>query len=224
MSSIVGKIHEYYEHHPRRTKPPTGWPTGSRLGTCAAQLQQLRYGDRYPAEPVGARALRVFEQGDRIEAWLGERLEQVYPGLIGLRQELFYFPIHVDAPSRVVLNERITSRAIWGRVVTQFNEPKLFFGDDGRVKMRLTPRDIRDPEHPKPSEWGFVLEQERECLWVPTYIDYAVKHDALGLTIVECKSMSNYAFRRAVLGDLDYGKRCQLVGFARATGANVVLV
>src|SRR3990167_2297957 len=89
--SIVRKIHEYYENHPRRLKPPTGWPTGSRLGTCAAQLQLLRIPDVSKPEPFRSRALRMFEQGDRIEAWLGERLEQCYPNLIGLRPGVFYF-------------------------------------------------------------------------------------------------------------------------------------
>ena len=220
MSSIVQKIHEWYEQSPRRQKPPTGWPTGSRLGTCAAQLQLLRIPDVSKPEPFRSRALRMFEQGDRIEAWLGERLEQCYPNLIGLRQELFYFRVGLAREQQQELADRVARRTLWGRVVEQFNEPKLWLGEDGRVKMRLVPR---TPEG-KPQALGFVVDLERQCVWVPTYIDFAVKHEALGLTIVEAKSMSDYAFRRTVLGRLDYGKQCQLVGFARATGANVVLV
>jgi hypothetical protein len=218
--SIVGAIHDWYEASPRRKKPSTGWPTGSRLGTCAAQLQLLRFPLISKPEPFRARALRVFEQGDRIESWLAERLKQVYPGLVGFQQEPVFFSIPLTHDQREALMERITNRTLWGRVMEHFNEPKLYLGDDGRVKARTVPRDSNG----KPVNYGFVLDLERNLLWVPTYLDFAVKHTKLGLTIVECKSMSNFAFRRAVLGHLDYGKRCQLTGFARATGANVILI
>src|SRR3990167_6417269 len=218
--SIVRKIHEYYENHPRRLKPPTGWPTGSRLGTCAAQLQLLRVPELSKPEPYQGRTLRVFENGDRIEAWLGDLLNTVYPDVVGLRQEPFFLPVDLDPSQVETLSRRITNRTIWGRVMEHFNEPRLALGEDGRVKARLVPRQ----DNGKPVNYGFVLDLDRQCVWVPTYIDFAVKHDMLGLTILEVKMMSNYAFRRAALGDLDYSKRCQLVSFARATKANIAVV
>ena len=218
--SIVRKIHEYYENHPRRLKPPTGWPTGSRLGTCAAQLQLLRVPELSKPEPYQGRTLRVFENGDRIEAWLGDLLNTVYPDVVGLRQEPFFLPVDLDPSQVETLSRRITNRTIWGRVMEHFNEPRLALGEDGRVKARLVPRQ----DNGKPVNYGFVLDLDRQCVWVPTYIDFAVKHDTLGLTILEVKMMSNYAFRRAALGDLDYSKRCQLVSFARATKANIAVV
>src|SRR5574341_356995 len=115
--SIVRAIHRYYENHPRRLKPPTGWPTGSRLGTCCAQLQLLRVPELSKPEPFRGRALRVFENGDRIEAWLGELLNQVYPDVVGLRQEPFFMPVALDDTQRDILLTRIEQRSVWGRVM-----------------------------------------------------------------------------------------------------------
>jgi len=190
--SIVRKIHEYYENHPRRLKPPTGWPTGSRLGTCAAQLQLLRVPELSKPEPYQGRTLRVFENGDRIEAWLGDLLNTVYPDVVGLRQEPFFLPVDLDPSQVETLSRRITNRTIWGRVMEHFNEPRLALGEDGRVKARLVPRQ----DNGKPVNYGFVLDLDRQCVWVPTYIDFAVKHDTLGLTICECKSISTGRARR----------------------------
>ena len=210
--SLVQAIREHYDNHPRR-KVGTGLPTGSKLGTCAAQMQFLRFPDRSRPEPPQGRAVRTWEQGDRVEAWLGDLLKVIYPDLVGLRQEPFYFPVALDEAGAVAVRERILSRALWGTLREGFEPPTMRLDEDGRVKLRLLAN----------KKMGFVLEMDARRVWVPTYVDYVVRHPDHGLTVVECKSMSNFSFRRTVLGELDYGKRCQLVGFARATGAATVL-
>ena len=218
--SLVRAIHDFYEREAATRRPPTGWPTGSRLGTCCAQLQWLRIPDKSHPEPLRGRALRVFERGNRAEQWLGEQLRGRFPNLVGFSQEPVFFSVAIDAVQRDELARRINNRTLWGRVFEQFNEPKLYLGDDGRVKARLVPR---DPSTEKPVNYGFVVDLDRQLLWVPTYMDWAVNHPTLGLTVVEGKSLSDFSFRRTLLGDPGYQMRCQLVGFARATRANVLL-
>ena len=209
---LVNKIRALYENDPER-KVSTGLPTGSRLGTCAAQLQMLRYRDRYPAELPRARMLMTWHQGRRIEAWLGEKLRQCWPGLVGLEQEPFWFLVEVEAGRDMdTIRDKILGRTLWGTLEDGFQPPRIALGDDGRVKMRLASR----------KKLGFVLDRKAGGVWVPTYVDYVLLHDEFGLSVVECKSMSNYSFRRAILGELDYGKRAQMLGIRRATGASVI--
>lgn len=223
--SIVGAIRALYEFSDRR-KPSTGYPTGSRLGTCAAQLQMLRYPDLSTPERTPVRTVMGFDEGHRTEQWLAERLQQAYPGgLVGLRQELFYFP--VGLPERWMLDELAsqiasrTGRRLWGTVIPGFRPPRMKV-EDGRVKIAHLVERKPDGSGPKPI--GFVLDPPRACVWVPVYIDFALLHPTLGLGVLEAKSMSNFAFRRAVLGQVDYGKRAQLVGIRAATGCWSALI
>lgn len=210
--SLVNKIRDLYEQNPRR-KVSTGLPTGSRLGTCAAQLQMLRYPQRYPAELPRPRMLMTWDQGNRIEKWLGETLRQCWPGLVGLEQEPFHFLVEIEAGRDMdTIRDKILGRTLWGTLEDGFQPPHIALGDDGRVKMRLASR----------KKLGFVLDRKAGGVWVPTYVDFVLLHEEFGLSVVECKSMSNFSFRRAILGELDYGKRAQMLGIRRATGASVI--
>lgn len=229
--TILPKLRELYEHSERR-KPGTGYPTGSRFGTCTAQLQMLRAPELSHPRPASIRDLIKWEEGDRTEEWLAGRLKAAYPNMVGLRQEPFYFPVPVLSLDRArEIRARIEAGRIWGTVREGFTPPSMRLGDDGRVKLRLLPcaPDCRpfdaEPHHARGchKKLGFVVDPTTDIVWAPTYIDFAMNHPALGLCVVECKSMSNYAFRRAVLGNLDVAKRAQLAGLVAATGASVVL-
>jgi hypothetical protein len=64
---------------------------------------------------------------------------------------------------------------------------------------------------------GFVLNPVDGVIWAPTYVDRILVHPDHGPTVLEKKAVSNYAFRRAVLGEVDFEKRCQMVTFVEAT-------
>lgn len=207
-----------------------GNPTGSRFGTCAAQSQLLRFPELSDPEPPSPRRRMNFEAGDRIEAWWGEAIERAFPNVSGLTQEPFYFPVPISGPDfdrlapACAMRENAQGMArLWGTVIPGFVPPSIAESEKpGRLKIRLIQRD-RDGKAPR--KLGFVLDPDGgPMLWAPTYVDRVIKHPEYGLRILEKKSMSDWGFRRALLGRLDYGYRCQLAGFVKATGLDVVML
>ena len=229
--SVVDAIRKLYEVSDRR-KPSTGYPTGSRLGTCTAQLQMLRFPEISTPEIAPIRTVMGWDEGHRTEQWFAEQLQLAYPDLVGLRQELFYFPVpivergEVEELARQIRLPYGSPARLWGTVRPGFKPPMIRMGEDGRVKLaRLIERipDKRTGE-PRPRPLGFIVDPAARLVWVPTYIDFALLHPHHGLLILESKSLSNFAFRRAVAGVLDYGKRAQLAGIRAATGCQTALI
>jgi len=60
-------LYERSEDYAKRRHPGTGNPTGSALGKCAAQMQLLRFPALSNPEPMSARAIMGFEEGDDVE-------------------------------------------------------------------------------------------------------------------------------------------------------------
>lgn len=214
---ILAKIREIYERRAKERKPPKGNPTAHRFGKCAAQSQLLMHPDVSRPEPYQIRALMTMEEGDMIEKWWSEAIEEAFPRQSGLAQELFYFSIPVPANEAETIRLKIEGRKLWGTVMPGFVRPWIKMGEDGRPKMRLAPRDPRQPLRPKPM--GFVLDPKAGILYAPVYVDRIILHPAWNeLVVLEKKSMSSFQFRRAMLGNLSYEYRCQLAGTAEATG------
>lgn len=218
--SILVDIRQVYLEAAAAKKKPTGYPTGSRFGDCAAAMQILRQPDVVPREPL-MRNLMTWEEGDRTEQWLGTILEKCYPNRVGLRQEPFYFQVPlpedwmVDEVKCQIKGEgsRFGNLRLWGTVRETFNPPYIRM-ENGRIRTRLVAN----------KRMGFVLDLSTRSIWVPSFVDFVIPHPSMGLTVVECKSMSNWSFRRAVMGSLDYKKQCQLVGLGESMKVNIALV
>jgi hypothetical protein len=223
MSIVIAPLRKMLTESPKR-KAPSGHPTGSRLGDCTAKLQLLRYPGYADPEKPNPRALLTWDQGHRIEAWLGEILRQAYPDAVGLEQEPFYFAVPLPDDSIETIAVNIAKRfgeegALWGRVIPGFKPPSMRIDENGRTRIRPLAR-RGDGSIPK---LGLVLDPVARRLWIPTFVDYVIRHPTWGLTVVECKAVSDYAFRRMAAGKLDYQKACQLVGMSEATQANVMV-
>lgn len=220
---IVDKIRSLYE---AKREIPRGNPTGSRFGSCAAQLQFLLYPDVSKPGPRLPRALMVMEEGRMIEEWWRKRLDEVYAkragAWVGLREEPFYFPVSLSSEEAEAAQRKLEGRVIWGTVLPSFEPPSVWH-ENGKILTRLLPcqkcdRGRRDHGWPCGKRIGIVLDQTTQTLWCPTYIDRAVLDPDYGLMVVEEKAVSSYQFRRMVMGQVDYEKRCQLAGEAAATG------
>lgn len=235
---IVDALREYYDGKAAKRKQ-TGWPTGSRFGTCTAQLQLLRYPDLSKPEPFIARRLIGFEFAQAANDWLAARLETIAKErrlfLAGLREEPFFVGVPLESEESAELQARIGNRSIWGRVWPGFIPPHVREVEGGRpgrpkIRLHLLPCDRcvkegHDHSWPCGKRVGFVLDPEAQVLWAPTYVDYiGAEPDGIGLCVVEVKDLSDWGFRETVLGQLDYGRLCQLAGEAEATGLPVVLV
>lgn len=186
---ILGAIRKLYEGDGSR--PSTGNPTGSRFGTCAAQLQLLRFPELSAPEPPSARRRINFEAGDRIEAWWGSVIERAFPNVSGLAQEPFYFPVPISGPDFDRLAPACAMRQnaaglarLWGTVIPGFAPPSVR-EHLGRLKVHLVARD-RDGTAPR--KLGFVLDPDGgPMLWAPTYVDRVIKHPEYGLRVLEKK-------------------------------------
>jgi hypothetical protein len=223
---ILEHVRSLYLERAAKRGTAKGNPTGSQLGTCCAQLQQLVWRDRTKPELLQPRAVMTFEMGDEIEAWLSRAIGAKFPGLWGLRGETFYCPLPFPdgIPEAEILTafaakigERLpdNSRRLWGTVVERFVPPKI-----EQIAGKLRVRGVGHGER----DWrGLCLEPRTRTLWVPVSIDGVVLHKDYGLTLVEAKSMSNWAFRRALVGDMEYRYRAQLLGSIRATGFGAAL-
>lgn len=199
----------------KRRAPGRGNPTASQAGACAAQLQMLRFPELTHPEPRPIRAAWVFEDGDRHAEDLRQKIQRAFPGMSGLAEELFYFPVPVDFDTEHAFTQQILDGRLWGHVRPGFVPPKITLGHAGaKDRMRLAPRDERP---------GFIVDPGSGVFWVPLHVDHILRHQGLGrLVVVEFKSMSRFSFRRAVVGQMDYRNRVQLAVIAEATGLDVV--
>lgn len=201
-----------------------GNPTGSRFGACAAQTQYLRFRALSNPEPPRPRHRITWEEGDRVEAWWSDVIERAFPNKSGLSQEPFYFPVVITAAEAEDYARRIAlphadPHRIWGTARAGFDPPYIRpTADSGRVEIKLL---ARGPDG-KPARLGFILDPLALVLWAPTYVDRILMHPEIGLCVLEKKSMSNAMFRRALVGNLGYGLRCQGAGLVKATGLPIV--
>lgn len=210
-------LYERSDEYEKRRRPGTGNPTGSALGKCAAAMQLLRYPALSNPEPMSARAIMGFEEGEDVERRMVARAKKVYgANLVGSEQGLVYWPAPVTPEQAVLITERMAMGygvpgSVWGRVVRGFRPP--------RVKIR-NGKALVTPSFPITVErrTGFVLDPDAGLVWVPIFIDFALHHPELGPHIAEIKAVSEFAFRRALQGDLDYQKRAQLAAIVDATG------
>ena len=206
----------------KRRQPAKGNPTASAAGNCAAQLQMLRVPHLTRPQVRPIRTAWTFEDGDMHAADLKAKIRRAFPALGGMSEELFYFSVPIDAATERRLADKILDRSLWGTIIRGFVPPRIALGQDGtKDRVRLAPRDDRNPDRPKPL--GFVLDPGTLVLWVPLYVDHVVRLPDFGrLCVVEFKSMSRFSFRRALMGDMGYRERVQLAMTAEATGLDPV--
>lgn len=210
-------LYEKSDEYEKRRHPGTGNPTGSALGKCAAQMQLLRFPAHSHPEPLTARAIMGFEEGDDVERRMFGRAKKIYgDALVGFEQALAYWSVPVTPAQASLITERMAMGygdpgTIWGRVVRGFRPP--------RVRIRDT-KALITPSYPVlvGRKTGFVLDPDVGVLWVPIFIDFALRHPERGPHIAEIKAVSEFEFRRALCGELSYQKRAQLAAIVDATG------
>lgn len=227
---IVEAIRQYYAGLAAERKF-RGNPTGSALGSCTAALQFQRFPEQSHPEPLKPRDIIRFDHGHIEEEWLNDVFRKSIPNLTGLRQEPFYFPVPLDGVDMVTLLNLVETRKVWGTSRPGFVPPYVR-PVDGRLKIKLLPCPSCDlgisRDNRKEHGWcgkmlGFVVDSERSCVWVPTFVDWIAK---IGdrLVVVEGKSMSNFGFRDVLLGRLGWSRLAQLIGFVEATRLDVLMV
>lgn len=200
----------------------TGLPTGSRFGTCTAQLQLLRWPEiSHPTDPP-IRTRLIWEEGHLIEDWWARTIERVFPGLSGLDQQVFFFPVPLQPAEQDHLYWLIRARRLWGQILPEFQPTQLGSEKQTAVGRELTVQ--TDSRLTDPKKAGFILDPAHAMLYAPTFPDRIIDHPTIGPCVLESKALSNRGFQRALLGQIDYGKRCQLVGLAEATGLNVCML
>jgi hypothetical protein len=222
---ILEAILRKYEEDPvlvKRRQPGRGNPTASQAGTCAAQLQMLRFPAWTHPEMRSVRSAWVFEDGDLHAAALKAKIEAAYPNRSALAEELFYFPVPITPEQERTLEGKIANRTLWGTIAPGFVPPLIQLATaDRKARMRLAERDPRDGSRPRPM--GFIVDPGTGMGWAPVYIDLVWSHpEQKRLMVVENKSMSRFAFRRALLGTMGYRERCQLAMIAEATGLDTM--
>jgi hypothetical protein len=185
-------------------------------------MQMLRFAHLTHPEVRPIRAAWTFEDGDMHADDLKTKIRRAFPTLGGLSEELFYFPVPVDMATERRLINKILDRSLWGTTIRGFVPPRVALGKDGaKDRLRLAPRDDRNPERPTPL--GFVVDPGTGVLWTPLYVDHILRlPDFDRLCVVEFKSMSRFAFRRALMGTMGYKERVQLAMIAEATGLDPV--
>lgn len=206
----------------KRRQPSKGNPTASAAGACAAQLQMLRVPHLTRPEVRPVRAAWTFEDGDMHAEDLKAKLRRAFPALGGLSEELFYFPVPVDNATERRLMAKIHDRSLWGTIIRDFHPPRVTMGTDGaKDRVRLAPRDDRNPTRPKPL--GFIVDPGTGIFWAPLYVDHIIRlPDLQRLCVVEFKSQSRFRFRKALMGQMGYRERVQLAMTAEATGLDPV--
>lgn len=236
---IVDKLHVAFRAD-AAAKRQTANPTGSRLGTCAAQLQQLAFPALTKPESWQPRGAAVTEEGLYLEQWVAAKIHKAYPGQWGLRQQAFYFPVPLtpevltaagftgdaaQAAAAIAARlrpDRYTRGGLfWGWEVPGFGagRPMLRFNaDTGKWRARaIDPKAEYQP--------SVVLDRSGPVphVYLAVHIDGMIYDPTHGQVVVEQKSLSNFAFRRAAFGELEYRYRCQLLATVRATGIQNVL-
>ena len=225
---ILDRVLGLYETEPdlvRRRQPGRGNPTASAAGSCAAQMQMLRFPNLTRPEIRSARAAWVFEDGDLHAADLRRKVRRAFRGLTGLEEELFYFRVPLpDQDTEDRLRAKIEARTLWGSILPGFVPPRLALGEHGeKDRILLAPRDERYSWRPRPL--GFVLDPGSLVLWAPLYLDHVARVPLPAgerLMVIEYKSMSRFAFRRAILGQMGYKERAQLAVIADALGLDTM--
>lgn len=222
MPMILDKIRARYDAAPARLQ--TGNPTGSQWGRCAARLQMLRFPERSHPERLPMRARMVMEMGHLVEDWWRGQVAAVYPDKLGLAQEPFFLPVPLERDDARRVERMIQQRTLWGAVRPDFERPYVRRDPmTGRVKMRLFHggRDQRKAQDGERRDPGFILDPDAETLYAPAYVDNIVDDEEIGLAVLEAKALSNYGFRRALVGSFDREKRMQLAGTWAAIGLPV---
>jgi hypothetical protein len=93
---IVERIREQLVREAeRRSRRPSATPTGSRAGACTAQLQWLLWPEVSNPEPWQPRGVAVVEQGNVLADWYATKIAAAWPGVFGLKEEPFYFPVEI---------------------------------------------------------------------------------------------------------------------------------
>ncbi len=232
---IVDRIRAEWVAAAERERPSAN-PTGSRWGSCTAQLEQLAFPDLTKPEVPQPRRQAVFEVGHVLAEWLARKIHRAYPGMWGLREATFYLPVPVaDRAALDLIRTRLRPHApteghpaeccwtrtmFYGWPIDDFTPPKLeLLGRDPEGRPRLRIRGIS----PGPYQPSVILDAARGFVYLVTYVDGFILHDEYGLTLVEQKTCSNATFRRALVGDVEYRYQCQLVGTLKATGATSAL-
>ena len=213
---ILDKVLSLYESPEKERRPSSGNPTGSAFGKCAAQLALHRYPDISKPEGFRVRTIMLFEEGDRVEDYLRDTIQGVYPGLVGGVQGLAYFPVPLSAEQTETVRlhigaKRADPHRVWGRVREGFDGAKPRINERGNLVWRM----MREGAGPGD---GFILNPTTRTLYCPLFIDFTVFLEDIGHAVVEIKSVSNAVFRRLLMGDMDYEKRAQAAGIVEATG------
>lgn len=219
---ILDRVLKLYETEPdllKRRQPSKGNPTASSVGKCLAQQQMLRLPEITRPALRSVRSAWVFEDGDLHGADLKAKVRRAFPGLTGLGEELFYFAVPVTPEQEATLQANIAARRLWGTLIRGFVPPRVRLDEAGKLTARLAPRDHSGT---RPRPMGFIVDPGTGVLWAPLYVDHVVKHPDHGLVTLEFKSMSRWAFRRALVGDMDYSYRLQLAVIGEGTGMNTV--
>ena len=132
---ILDRVLGLYETEPdlvRRRQPGRGNPTARAAGSCAAQMQMLRFPNLTRPEIRSARAAWVFEDGDLHAADLRRKVRRAFRGLTGLEEELFYFRVPLpDQDTEDRLRAKIEARTLWGSILPGFVPPRLALGQHG---------------------------------------------------------------------------------------------
>jgi hypothetical protein len=95
-------------------------------------------------------------------------------------------------------------------------KPPWIRAEDGKLVFRVM------ADHAK--KIGFVLDAPALTLYCPTYIDRAMIDADGRLVAIEKKAVSSFAFKRMLLGQVDYQKQCQLAGIAEALQCDVAML
>ena len=212
---ILERVLALYETEPdllKRRKPPSGNPTASAVGGCLAAMQMCRFPALTHPEMRPIRSAWVFEDGDLHAEAVKAKIVRAFPGITGLSEECFYFPVPVTSEQEMALQAKITARDMWGSIRHGFVPPKVERGPDGGLgKVRLIPQADR-------YRLGFIVDPGSGILWCPLYVDHVMNHPEHGLVVMEFKSMSRFAFRKALLGEMGDRERMQLAMIGAATG------
>lgn len=222
---IVDKIHQVLaKESEKRFERPN--PTGSKLGACTAHLQHLCFPDLTRPDPWGPRSILVMEAGKQHERWLGEYIGGIYKKRMGLQQQPFFFPVPIpDERTADIIEDRLrrdrddrTRTMFWGWRNDDFKPPRLIKKENGSYALKG--QHLYDHNKPERDQIppSVVLDRQAMLVYVVTRIDAAVDDPQYGLTVVEQKDMSDFGFRRAMLGDVEYRYRCQLLASTLATG------
>ena len=232
---IIEKIRAHYEALAKNERP-SGHPTGSRAGDCSAKLQFMRFPEQSKPAPSKPRDQIRFEHGHLEEDWFNRTFKKIFPPggqhVVGLSQEPFYFGVPL-APGEADAMARMSApgKLRWTKVIDNFQPPTIVVDADGnrfiRNLLKCSKCGIYKTDHPD-AGWcdkmlGFIVDKPANKVWVPAYPDW-IMTDKLQPYLIEAKSMSNYGFRDALLGNIGWRYLAQLAVLSEATKADAIMV